>query len=274
MQPKSNKRALEKFNADLATFYAQHRREFDWRTTTDPYKITVSEFMLQQTQTERVVDKYAHFINLFPTITTLAQAPTAAVLTAWQGLGYNRRALYLHQFAQAVLEKHAGTLPLVIEQLNAFKGIGSYTAAAIYTFATNRPTVFIETNIRAVFLHHFFKDKTAVPDSEILPVIEKALDIDDPRNWYYAVMDYGVLLKKQHKNPSRKSAHHTVQSKFEGSDRQVRGLILKKLIELPLLSVEEFYASINRTPVLISKIIADLENEGFIKQVNGLYTLA
>ena len=262
------------FKDQIYSYYIEHKRSFAWRETSDPYKIVVSEIMLQQTQTDRVKSKYETFIQTFPTIEDLAQAPLAAIIAAWQGLGYNRRAQALQLLAQRVMSEYGGKIPDAPEELVKFKGIGPATAASICAFAFNKPTVFIETNIRAVFIHCHFPTRTDVADAEILPLVAETVDKENPREWYYALMDYGVMLKKLHKNPSRKSAHYTTQSKFEGSDRQVRGLILKLLTQFPRLSENFFFDEVPREPEKIKSILGDLEKEGFIKHTQGMYQLS
>jgi A/G-specific adenine glycosylase len=183
--------------------------------------------MLQQTQVSRVLDRYKHFLALFPTVDRLAAAPTAPVLAAWQGLGYNRRALALQNTARLIIKEHDGTLPSSYEALLALPGVGVATAGALSAFVYNEPVPFIETNIRAAFLHFFFLDEWDVPDAEILPLVAATLDEHDPRSWYYALMDYGAWIKKTETNPSRRSKHHTRQSPFEGSRRQLRAMVLR-----------------------------------------------
>lgn len=262
------------FRKKIYDFYAEHKRPFAWRNTDNAYYVVVSEIMLQQTQTHRVVDKFDQWIAAFPTLKALAKAPQDQVIATWQGLGYNRRALALKQFAQRVLEEFDGTIPEDPEVLQTFKGIGPYTASSICAFAFNRPTVFIETNIRAVFIHEFFAEEKKVHDKQLMPLIEKTVDTQNPREWYYALMDYGVMLKKTHKNPSRKSVHHTKQSKFEGSDRQVRGAILKMLISDRSLAEQDFIEAIARDASKTKKILAMLEQEGFIRYNKGYYYLS
>lgn len=172
--------------------------------------------MLQQTQVDRVVPKYLAFIKRFPTAKALAKAPLVEVLRLWSGLGYNRRAKYLWEAAK-VFQTH---------DLEALPGVGPYTASAVRVFAFNKPEILIETNIRAVFLHHLFPRSRKVPDTKIYPFMNK-VKIDNPREWYAALMDYGTYLKSVHPNPSRRSMHHTKQSKFKGSNREIRGAILR-----------------------------------------------
>jgi A/G-specific adenine glycosylase len=246
-------------------YYAKNKRDFAWRNTTDPYHIVVSEIMLQQTQTSRVVEKYAQFIATLPTFAALASASQREVLTLWSGLGYNRRGLALQKIAQRVQEEFAGQLPNNPEILQTFSGIGPNTAGSICAFAFNKPVVFIETNIRAVYIHMFCKERAdKVHDKELLPLIAQTVDQSQAREWYYALMDYGVMLKKAHKNPSRKSASHARQSTFEGSERQIRGMIIKMLTQFHALSFEQLVEFIPRSPERIVRNLEDLCAEGLV----------
>ena len=180
----------------LAHYRAHGRRDLPWRKTKDPYRILVSEFMLQQTQVARVAEKYEPFIERFPDFASLARAPLGDVIRAWSGLGYNRRALHLRETARIVVSRFDGRLPRGFDDLRALPGIGAATAAEIMNFAFNEPRAFIETNVRAVYIHHFFPGRKKVADAEILPLVERTLDAKNPRRWFYALMDYGVMLKK------------------------------------------------------------------------------
>lgn len=272
--PLSTTPSLQQFKKIIWDYYHEHRRVFAWRETTDPYAIVVSEIMLQQTQTDRVAKKFPEFLKTFPTFKDLAQAPLADVLRAWQGLGYNRRAIALQKIAVRVLSEFGGHLPNNPEMLETFPGIGPNTAGSVCAFAFNEPTFFIETNIRAVFLHHFFPKSKEVHDRQLLPLIEQTLDRHNPREWYYALMDYGVQLKKLHKNPSRRSAHHTTQSKFVGSDRQVRGAILRLLLAQHTLSFEELRHEFpNHDTERLERIVQELIRERFITEHNKQYNL-
>lgn len=261
------------FQKLIYDFYSDNERYFAWRGIDNPYYVVVSEIMLQQTQTDRVRKKYDEFIATFPTLEILADAPLDRVIAAWQGLGYNRRALALRLFAQRVVAEFKGRVPQDPIVLETFKGIGPATAASICAFAFNAPTLFIETNIRSVFIYHFFPQNTEVHDRHIMPLVAQTLDFDNPRIWYYALMDYGVMLKKNHKNPSRKSAHHARQSKFEGSDRQVRGAIVRMLVKEQAVAKDAFVAQVGREQEKVESILLDLEKEGFIKYVDGCYSL-
>lgn len=218
------------FQKRVREFYTAHgRHNLPWRTTHDPYKILVSEIMLQQTQVERVIPKYKVFLKAFPTIQKLHKASLCDVLKLWSGLGYNRRARMLHSAAQQAVRDYNGALPKTIDELERLSGVGPYTARAVMTFAYNEPVVMIETNIRSVFIHEFFNDKDNIEDAELFPLIEKTLDTKNPREWYAALMDYGSFLKKTMQNPSRRSKHHTKQSTFKGSLREARGKIVRLL---------------------------------------------
>lgn len=261
------------FQSIIRTFYAQNRRDFPWRCTYDPYHIVISEIMLQQTQTDRVVPKFEKFIQTLPTIGDCARAEQREVITLWQGLGYNRRAKMLHEMAKKVIEEHAGKVPADPKILATLPGIGKATAGAICAYAFNMPVVFIETNVRAVFIHHFFEGRHEVHDQEIVPHVAATVDHDNPREWYYALMDYGVHLKKLHKNPARRSAHHARQSKFEGSERQIRGMILRLLTQHPALTREMLCGLIDREPQRVEKNLEELMREGLIRSREQYYFL-
>lgn len=220
-------------------YHGKGRHDLPWRKTKDPYRILVSELMLQQTQVERVVPKYRAFLRAFPTARRLAAAPLRDVLRAWQGLGYNRRAKFLHQAAQAVAAEHKGGFPKDEAGLRNLSGVGPYTAGAIMAFANNEPVVLIETNVRQVFLHHFFRNKTGVSDTKILKRVEKTLPMENSREWYWALMDYGAYLKQQYGNVNHRSKHYKKQSKFTGSDRQIRGAIVRLLSDQDRLTKQQ-----------------------------------
>lgn len=235
------------------------------------YKIVVSEIMLQQTQVSRVMEKYKEFLKAFPTLQSLSRASLGNVLKLWQGLGYNRRARFLHQFAKRVIERHGGVIPRDGEGLLALPGIGKGTAGSIMAFAYNLPVVFIETNIRRVYIHHFFADKDTVSDKQILPIVEATLPSKNYREWYYALMDYGAHLKNLDVNPNRKSKHYVKQSKFDGSNREVRGVILKYLSNHEKLSDKKY---LTFTKTRFEKALTGLIKEGFVKRKGAYIVLA
>jgi A/G-specific adenine glycosylase len=252
------------FRQQIYAHYRRNKRVLPWRRTHDPYKILVSELMLQQTQVRRVIEKYREFLRRFSTIQSLARAPLHAILEAWQGLGYNRRALALKRLAVTVVDRYDSRIPRTIEALKSLPGVGAATAGAVCAFAFDKPVVFIETNIRSVFIHFFFRGREAVKDSEILPLVEQTLDAKRPREWYYALMDYGASLKERHPNPNRRSAHYTRQSPFEGSRRQVRGRILGAIVARPGISEAALVREINRDEEMVRKVLSQLRTEGFI----------
>lgn len=224
----------QQFVAAVWDYYTAHgRHQLPWRKTRNPYRILVSEIMLQQTQVDRVLPKYQAFLKLFPTVSALASAPLRDVLVAWQGLGYNRRARALHAAARVVMEQYRGRFPRSFDALLGLPGVGPYTAGAIMAFAYNQPIPVIETNIRSVYLHHFFAQQSDVSDAHILERVSRTLDHTNPREWYYALMDYGVHIKKTVGNPNTRARTYTKQSTFRGSDRQIRGAIIALLATKP-----------------------------------------
>ena len=251
-------------------YRASGRHDLPWRKTHDPYRILVSEVMLQQTQVSRVLGKYPQFLKKFPNLRALANASVRYVLVVWQGLGYNRRALLLKRAAESVMRDFNGTFPKTAAELESLPGVGQSTRGAIMAFAFGEPTVFIETNIRAVFIAEFFPRKKKVSDKEILPLVEKTLDRKNPRAWYYALMDYGVHLKQTTTNPSRKSKHHVRQSPFKGSNREIRAKILTFLFTSPKTE-PEILAHIGKTKHDAGKNLENLIKEGFITRKGPLF---
>lgn len=264
----------------VAAYYAAHGREMPWRQpdadgSFDPYKILVSELMLQQTQVQRVMPKYTTFIERFPTVESLAAVSLGDVLVLWQGLGYNRRAKYLWQCAKDVVEARGGEMPTTQMGLTDLPGVGENTAGAICAYAYNQPVQFIETNIRTVFLHEFFPDREQVSDSEVRTVVEDTLEsgaeaLGSYREWYWALMDYGSHLKSVYGNASRRSKSYTKQSPLQGSRRQVRGLVLKLLAE-DLRSFDDLQAHI--IDERLEDVLTDLIKEGLVRFDSGHYHL-
>ena len=260
---------IRSFRRFLLRFYEREGRDLPWRRTTDPYPVLVSEFMLQQTQVERVLAKYPVFLEAFPDVRALAEAPRQKVLLAWQGLGYNRRALALHATARIITGEFGGEIPLDRATLLSFPGIGSSTAVAVVVFSANRPGIFIETNIRRVYLHLFFPDDERVHDREIEPILEKTLDRKNPRRFYYALMDFGSFLKKGAGNPNLRSASYARQGRFEGSDRQVRGFILRHLLKCGEVGEKELRDVTGVDTTRFDRILAGLERDGFLYRDRG-----
>lgn len=253
-----------------------YRRNLPWRYIEDPYAVLVSEVMLQQTQVTRVEKYWRRFMASFPTLDALAASSVADVLVSWQGLGYNRRALALKRTAELCSAEHAGTLPATSEELERLPGIGPATAAGVVSFAYNRPSVYLETNVRTVFLHELFPEREKVPDREIAPLVAETCPVEDARSWYYALLDYGARLKSLTVNPSRRSSHYTRQSSFEGSRRQKRAEIVRIVLASPGIELDglasrldDFERAAGRSPVdpeSLDDIVADLEREGFLRR--------
>lgn len=262
---------VRSFQKKVYDHYAMHGRDLPWRRTRNPYRILVSEIMLQQTQVERVIDKYPTFLASFPDFSMLAKAPLKKLLTVWQGLGYNRRALALRALAHRVVHEHGGKLPSDHVMLLALPGIGKYTAGAVTAFAFNKPVVFMDTNIRRVYIQEFFLDREDIHDDEIIPFLEQTMDVENPRKWYNALMDFGTMLKKEHANPNRKSAHYTQQSPFENSNRQVRGRILHILVKESPLTRAQIVRRIGMDLERVKDILLHLGKEGFIRRKGKSY---
>jgi len=224
-----NKKERE-FQAFVLDWYKMcGRHDLPWRQTHDPYNVLVSELMLQQTQVQRVIPKYEAFTKKYPTAKQLAKASLGDVLRLWQGLGYNRRAKFLLECAQAVTSTHKGEFPTEYCELIKLPGIGPYTAAAICAFAYNQPIELIETNVRQVYIHHFFKRAEQVTDAQILEKVRRTVPEGQSRQWYAALMDYGTQLKSLHGNNTRVVKGYGKQSKFKGSNREVRAAIVRVL---------------------------------------------
>jgi A/G-specific adenine glycosylase len=265
--------AIRAFRNTILDHFRDNPRPMPWRDTDDPYAILVSEIMLQQTQVERVKAKYAEFLGAFPTIASLASAPLEAVLQVWQGLGYNRRAIALRRCAGEIVRRYSGQFPNTADQLESLPGIGPYTARALAAFAFGIAEPLIETNIRTVFINYFFHGCEKVSDREIMPLIAVTLDRQNPREWYYALMDFGVHLKQLHPNPGRRSRHHLKQSRFEGSNRQLRSRMLRALMALQGSSAAELAAQLDAKINAVEKNLADMEREGFLKRAGKGYMI-
>lgn len=307
-QPAGAVAGLEAFRALVRAEGLRLYRDLPWRRARDPYAIWLSEVMLQQTQVPRVETRWPAWLEQFPSVFALAEAPTSEVLAAWQGMGYNRRALALKAAAEQVVRDYDGEFPRETDRLVALPGIGPATAQGIRSFAFDLPGVYLETNVRTVLLHHLFPDVPAVPDKELVPLAEATcpavpeeptgargpyaapLDAQDtPRAWYYALLDYGAFLKKTVPNPSRRSKAYTRQSKFEGSRRQKRAAIVRLLLDAqahaegPLrdeaiaarLNEAERAAGRDAVPVaFVRELLGDLAREGFCSNEGDAWRIA
>lgn len=262
------------FRAMIYSHYDTAGREFPWRADISPWGVVVSEFMLQQTQTERVIPYWERWMSLWPTPGALANSSLKEVLKEWSGLGYNRRGRYIKECAELIEKKYSGKVPETPEILVLLPGIGSYASGAIACFAYNYPAVFIETNIRSVMLHFFFNNRNDVTDREILPLLKSILDQENPRKWYWALMDYGAALKKVTANPNRRSAHYTRQSPFAGSFRQMRGKVLNILLAQGPSSIDELKRQTGIEKKQLYEVLKFLGKDLMVAEEEGMYKIS
>ena len=246
---------------------------FPWRQDIAPWGVLVSEFMLQQTQTGRVIPYWERWMRLWPKPEDLARASLEETLREWSGLGYNNRARRLRECARIIAEDYGGTVPATPKDLQRLPGIGAYTAGAVACFAYNYPSVFIETNIRATVIHFFFPDRLDVSDAEMLPILESVLDKRNPRKWHWALMDYGAALKKITPNPSRRSIHYARQSPFQGSFRQIRGRLLRSLVSQGPASAMELGKRTGTETGDIYKALDALIKDAMVAENAGIYRI-
>ena len=272
---------LRAFRSAVWNYWKENgRHDLPWRKTTDPYRIMVSEVMLQQTQVPRVIGKYKEFLKAFPNVRALAKAPLGNVLKVWSGLGYNRRAKYLHDAAVMIVNEHGGVFPREYPSLRSIPGIGQYTANAVRVFAYNEPEVLMETNVRTAIIDYFLRGKQEIEDSQIEKLAAQAAVGQDPREWHSALFDYGAHLKLSGIRNNRQSAQYNKQSKFEGSLRQVRGAILRELHKGPtFVTTEKFSPDFHKgrtfvTKEKLGKALAGLARDGLILKEKGKWRVA
>lgn len=271
---KTGRKEIHRFKKMVWDFYKIHgRNSLPWRKTKDPYKILVSEIMLQQTQVDRVIPKYKAFIQKFPTIKALAQSSNKEVMSLWKGLGYNNRALRLKQTAEIIEKEYKGTFPKEYSLLIDLPGVGPATAGDILAFAWNIPKPIIETNLRSVYIHYFFPKKKKVTDKEILALVEETLDTENPREWYWALMDYGSHLKKQGLKNNTQSKHYKKQSAFKGSNRELRSSILSMVMEHSPITKRSLYAKLKAPKENIDHNLEKMTVEGVFKKTKKGFTV-
>lgn len=263
-------------------YEARNRRAMPWRApplrvradrSVNPYVIVVSEIMLQQTQVPRVMEKYPIFVKRFPNFASLARAPLSAVLASWSGLGYNRRALFLKRLGEAITREYRGQVPRDPKVLETLPGIGRATAGSICAFAFDMPVAFIETNVRRVFIHFFFPRKKRVRDEELMPLVARACPKQGARDWYYALMDYGSYLSKRIENPNRNSARYVKQKRFAGSQRELRGMIVKVLLARKRISVIGIANATGQPVARVRMVVASLEHDHMARRAGQLVSL-
>ena len=289
-------RQINAFQNKILTWYTEHQRNLPWRDipfdtflqARDPYKILLSEIMLQQTQVSRVIPKYEAWIKAFPTLHDLAKAPVSEVLKHWSGLGYNRRALNLKKTAQIVDEKYAGKFPQTEKELLALPGIGQYTARAVMCFAFDQQVSVVDINVKKVILTQLGNEshsknqelrlgdssstiqnendgtsKNKLTDKEIALIADQLLPYGKAYEWNQALMDYASLMLKKEKIDIPK------QSTFKGSRRYYRGQILKQLLEKKEIAVNDLDGLIRdefavTDDTWLQSLITEMQDEGFI----------
>ena len=267
---------IPRFQKLILSWHKENRRDMPWRNTKDPYKILVSEVMLQQTQIARVLLKYKEFLQEFPTIQTLAKASDKKLMKVWAGLGYWRRALSLKKTAQIIAKEYQGKFPKEVALLEKLPGIGPYTAGAVACFAFQNQSAFLDTNIRRVYLHFFFPKRNNVSDKDILNIAQKAIFKKNPREWHYALLDYGALVLKD-KKINKQSKHYAKQSTFTNSFRSFRAKVIHFLLKQPkqtasLNKIEKLLKEAS-SPYETNKVLFALQKDGLIKKKGNSYSL-
>ncbi|MBK8807502.1 MAG: A/G-specific adenine glycosylase [Bacteroidales bacterium] len=254
----------------LYGYYEKNYRSMPWREDTSPYNVFLSELMLQQTQVNRVMQKFNEFSSVFANFEAIAKASLHEVLLLWNGLGYNRRAKYLKSASEIIVNNYKGVLPQSFDDLKQLPGIGEATARAILVYAYNKPELFIETNIRQVLIFHFFSMEEKIEDQKLLQVLHQVVDKENPKMFYWAMMDYGTFLKKQFGNLNSLSTTYTKQSKFVGSQRQKRGQILRLVLHKPQ-TFEMLNSELKTSANELNEIVHQLEKEKLLIFQNEMY---
>ena len=256
---------IEVFRRKIFAFYGDSRRSFPWRETRDRYAVMVSEIMLQQTQVDRVVPKFTAWMGRFPDVAALASAPLRDVLALWSGLGYNSRGQRLQSCARMVTERFGGVVPAAPAELKTLPGIGDYTCRSIPVFADNLDVAAVDTNIRRIIIHEFaLPEETSKRSIQI--AAEQLLPPGRSRDWHNALMDYGSLCLTSRITGIRPL---TKQSKFRGSKRWYRGMIMKELVASDQVFLEELDARYGDCSWNIREIVGDLVREGLVEEGEG-----
>lgn len=266
---KLKKDRIAKFRKIIFDWWQTHRRDLPWRRTHDPYKIFVSEVMLQQTQVLRVIPKYVEFTETYPTASSLAKAPVADVLRIWKGMGYNRRALYLKRAAEAVVNDYGGRFPKSEKELRKLPGLGTYTAAAILVFAYGENVALVDTNIRQIITHFFFHDKKQ-KEKIIQEVADALVPAGKSWEWHQALMDYGALELKKVPGAVKK------QKPFKDSDRFYRGRIIDRLREgnvRDFILLKELQHAYDKPEDDLLRIVESLIKDGLVEREKGTLQL-
>ncbi|WP_076789483.1 Fe-S cluster assembly protein HesB [Chlorobium sp. KB01] len=256
---------IEGFREKIFDFYRTNRRSFPWRETTDRYAVMVSEIMLQQTQADRVADKFRVWMERFPDTETLALSSLRDVLALWSGLGYNSRGQRLQISARLIMERFDGIVPATPDQLKSLPGIGEYTSRSIPVFADNLDVAAVDTNIRRIIIHEFTLPEDT-PKAAIQVAAEQLLPHGRSREWHNALMDYGSLALTSRRSGIRPVSR---QSKFQGSKRWYRGRLIRELVQRDGIYLEEIEEKYRSCPWDMGEIIADLVREGLVEEQGG-----
>lgn len=273
---KLSKKQITSFRQKIFLWWPPHRRDLPWRHTRDPYRIMVSEVMLQQTQVLRVIDKYNEFIEAFPTVKDLAQASPAQILRIWKGMGYNRRALYLRSSAQIICDQYNGQIPNNYELLTRLPGLGTYTARAIMVFAYGQEVPLVDTNIRQIITHFFFSNqaqglalmgrKGRALEKDIEDIARQLIPPGKSWEWHQALMDYGAIAMTNIQIPI---TNKKKQKPFKDSNRYYRGRIVDRLREGEAQEkefLEECASAYGKSKKFLVGILDGLIKEGLIER--------
>lgn len=262
---------VKAFQEKVMDWWADNARDLPWRRDPSPYNVLVSEIMLQQTQVSRVVPKFKEFIEIFPTIESLANSKTKQLLQIWSGLGYNRRAIWLKEAAQQIVEK--GEFPNSVKELQDLKGVGPYTSRSVLIFGFNRDLAAVDTNIRRVLIASGFADET-MSDNQLQPIAESVLLRGRSRDWHNALMDYGSQVLT---SSSTGISPTSTQPCYEGSSRQVRGAVIRALTETNELGLGDLMLLLDcdLEESELKSIMSQLMVDGLVEQVRGdIYRIA
>lgn len=261
---KLSPRRIVSFQHKIFSWWTTHNRDLPWRHTRDPYEIMVSEVMLQQTQVLRVLPKYAEFIEAFPTVSILAKTTPADVLRIWKGMGYNRRALYLQKASKVIVVIYHGKFPVSEKELVKLPGLGIYTARAILVFAYGQEVPLVDTNIRQIITHFFFKDQPQ-KESIIEEVAKQLVPLGKSWEWHQALMDFGALAMTNIQYPM---TNRKKQKPFKDSNRYYRGRMIDRLRDGEVQQdklIEECVCLYGKPRSHINSIIASLIKDGLIE---------
>jgi A/G-specific adenine glycosylase len=258
----------------LLAWYEDNRRDLPWRRTTDPYAVLVSEIMLQQTQVARVTPRFVEWLEAWPTLESLAAAPLADVLVRWQGLGYNNRARRLRECAVAAVaaapDGRPAELPRSLDGLRALPGIGPYTARAVLVFAHNDDLAAVDANVRRVLTHELGLPGD-LTDTVLQAVADAVLPRGRSRDWHNALMDYGSLVLTSR---ATGIASRTRQGAFEGSRRQKRARLLRRLLDAGPQSLSDLSAALGRPLDETADLVERLRRDGLVTETGGIVSVA